>query len=298
MCSRRFKEALQDWLPPFPCEERLKLEIMRMSPATMDRYLNPIRADWRRKRNTGTVPNRRLKQMIPVKPLDWNVQEIGHVECDTVAHCGDSLSGLFAWTLTMTDVLTGWTENRAMLGKTGGDVVICLRDIEATLPFALKSFSCDNGNEFLNHHLRRYLKVPLQRGRPYRKNDQCHVEQKNYTHVRDLLGYDRIESLAAVDLINDLFRNEWTLLNNFFLPQFKLLRKTRIGARYKREYTRPQTPYRRLLLQNDIAPEIKAKLTLLFQSLNPFELQKIIELKLKRIYKLQQEHQNQKKIAA
>jgi len=298
MCSKKMKESMEDWLPMFDCAEEIKSELRRMSAATMDRILKSAKASDRRKKNTGTVPCRRLKNIIPVKPLDWNVKELGHVEADTVAHCGESMSGVFGWTLTMTDVLSGWTENRAMWGKSGMGVINSLDDIQLLIPFSLKSFSCDNGNEFLNHQLKHYLKIPLLRGRPYKSNDQCHVEQKNFTHVRDLFGYDRIETKEAIELMSDLYRNEWSQLNNFFTPQFKLLRKTRVGSQYKREYLAPKTPYKRILESKEVAEETKAQLSQIFCSLNPFDLQKKIEVKLHRIYKLMKEDMiNRKQIA-
>lgn len=289
MCSKKLKIALVDWLPAYECDEAIKRELLSMSHSTMDRFLKSARSQVKRKNQTGTVPNRRMKNIIPVKPLDWNIKEPGHLESDTVAHCGDSMSGLFAWSITFTDVFSGWTENRAMWGKTGGDVVETIRDAEKSLPFSIKSFSCDNGNEFLNHLLLRFLReeknIILHRGRPYRKNDQCHVEQKNYTHVRELFGYERLDEQGIIEAMNDLYRNEWSLLNNFFIPQFKLIRKIRVGAKYKREYEKPQTPYKRILASAAITDETKQQLNAQFQSLNPFELNKNIELKLKRIYK-------------
>ena len=281
MCSKKLKEAMEDWLPMFDCAEEIKIELRKMSPATMDRALASARASDRRKKNTGTVPCRKLQNIIPIKPLDWNVKELGHVEADTFAHCGDSMSGVFAWTLTMTE-----------------GVIESLDNIQELIPFSLKSFSCDNGNEFLNHQLKHYLKIPLQRGRPYKSNDQCHVEQKNFTHVRDLFGYDRIETKEVVALMSDLYRNEWSLLNNFFTPQFKLLRKTRVGSQYKREYLAPKTPYKRIMESKDIPEETKAQLSQLFSSLNPYQLQKTIEVKLNRIYKIMKEDMIYKSLVA
>ena len=298
MCSKKLKSSFADWLPMFDCSEEVKKALLQMSPATMDRLLQSARANSRRKNNTGTVPNKRLKNVIPIKPLNWNVKDLGHVEADTVAHCGESMGGVFAWTLTVTDVLSGWTENRAMWGKSGIGVVDSMDDIKRLIPFSLKSFSCDNGNEFLNAQMMHYLKIPIQRGRPYRKNDQCHVEQKNYTHVRDLFGYERIEAKTAIEVMNDLYRNEWSLLNNFFIPQFKLLRKTRIGARYKREYLAPQTPYKRIMESTELSLETKSQLSQLFASLNPFHLQKMIKDKLDRIYKLMEEDKINKRLIA
>ena len=149
------------------------------------------------------------------------------------------------------------------------------------------------GNEFLNHQFIRYLqdreeKVSLKRGRPYRKNDQCYVEQKNFTHVRELLGWDRLDKKDLIEVMNDIYRNEWSLLQNLFYPQMKLEYKTRVGAKYKKKYSEPQTPLERILASPNVSPDCKEKLRKLEQTLNPFELKKSIETKLKIINKLLQ----------
>lgn len=291
MCSKRLKAALPHWLPYYDCPEVTKVALGQMSPATMDRLLHPIRAVWRRRKNTGTKPGYpMIKTMIPIKPFDFNIPSEGFVECDTVAHCGGSMEGVFAWSLTVTDVQSGWTECRAMWGKSGKGVIESFEDIEPRLPFNVKMRFVDNGNEFLNHQLLYWLrsrglepKEHMKRGRPYRKNDQCHVEQKNFTHVRELFGYDRIEVKQVIELMNDLYRTEWSDLQNYFCPQMKLLRKTRIGAKYKREHTKPETPYSRLVASPSISDDEKQKLLERYKTLNPFRLQSQVQKKLKAI---------------
>ena len=279
MCSKKIVAALPDWLPYFNADPGDKEKLLEMSAATMDRVLKPYRAALRRKQNAGTKPGRLLKNIIPVKPLDFNVTKPGALEADSVAHCGDSLTGEFSWSLTYTDILTGWTLNRAIWHKEKNEVVNATRIIEKKLPFEITSFSSDNGSEFLNYALLSYFADPsfrthmiqMNRGRPYKKNDQCHVEQKNWTHVRQLFGYIRIDKIELIPLMNEIY-DVWNVYQNFFIPQLKLIRKTRIGARYKREYSKPATPYERLLNCNDVSAESKEKIRAMRAELNPFEL--------------------------
>ncbi|NDF13467.1 MAG: integrase [Proteobacteria bacterium] len=308
-CGKRMKVMIRLWLPFYVAFEFFEVErilLLKMSAATIDRFLRPVRAQHRRRLNTGTrPPYARMRAIIPIRPLDHNVTEPGHCEADTVAHCGGSMAGLFAWTLTVTDIETQWTEARIMWGKSAKGVVESLSDIEASLPFALKGLYFDNGNEFLNHQLLYYRRdsgreetLILQRGRPYRSNDQCHVEQKNDTHVRQLLGYDRIEVKAAVDLINDLYRNEWSDLQNYFMPQMKLIRKTRVGAKYKRNHSIPMTPFQRIMNSEMIPEETKKKLREKNAQLNPFTLQEQVQKKLRAIYQLIRASENPGGISA
>ena len=180
----------------------------------------------------------------------------------------------------------------SLWGKSGKGVVEGVKACEANMPFDINEFCCDNGSEFLNHQLILHFsnskkqKDFIKRGRPYKKNDQCHVEQKNYTHVRQLLGYSRIDNKACIEVMNDLYLNYWSKLQNFFIPQVKLIRKTRIGSRYKREYTKPMTPYERVLLEPSIPVGVKDQLKKEFESLDPFELQKQIQKKARLIFNL------------
>lgn len=293
LCSRRMKKAMPRWIVHYDAPGVTKHLLLQMSKTTIDVYLRPYKAQYRRHWNSGTRAGKYIKTMIPLKPLDYNVRSVGHVEADTVHHCGGSLSGAYAITLTVTDVLSGWTECRAMWGRSSFGVTTCMVDIEQGLPFKLHTICTDNGNEFLNHQFLRYLqdreeKVALKRGRPYRKNDQCYVEQKNFTHVRELFGWDRLEKKDLIEVMNDIYRNEWSLLQNLFYPQMKLENKTRVGAKYKKKYSEPQTPLERILASPDVSPDSKEKLRKLEQTLNPFELKKSIETKLKIINKLLQ----------
>jgi hypothetical protein len=215
------------------------------------------------------------------------------VEADTVAHCGGSLKGDFAWSLTVTNIKTTWTEIRAIWNKGASEVVKQIQNIEKYLPFPLLGFNSDSGGEFLNHHLVRYFSTPrnnyyvkFSRSRPYKKNDNAHVEQKNWTHVRHLFGYSRFGKPTVVKLMNDLYCNEWRLFQNFFMPSLKLIEKTRIGARYYRKYDTPKTPFQRILEKPSIPDNQKQLLSQLYKTLDPFELRKKIAIKRKRIFRL------------
>jgi hypothetical protein len=302
-CGKRLQAALPLWIDHYAIDDVLadaeKTKLLAMSASTMDRVLRPFKAEIRRRRMTGTSPYRRMKKLVPLKTLDWNVTDPGHVEADTVAHCGSSMSGVFMWTLTVTDVKTGWTENRMMWGKSGFGVSSAMQDIEEILPFRLKSFSVDNGSEFLNDQMLNYFRdrVKVQRGRPYRKNDQAYVEQKNWTHVRELLGYERFEEKDGLAIINDLYKNDWSALQNMFMPQMKLIRKTRIGAKYVREYSKPETPLDRLIKEASITEETKQRLIKLRSQLNPFEIKARLERKLKEFDRSQKNSSNEPKAA-
>ena len=242
------------------------------------------------------------KNQIPVKTNQWNESKVGFVEADTVAHCGTSLSGDFVWSVILTDILTGWTENRATWNKGAEGVVNQITDIENKLPFDIKGFDCDNGSEFLNYHLIRHFQersAPTQftRSRPYHKNDNAHVEQKNWTHVRQLFGYYRIENQELVELMNDVYSNECSLLRNYFYPTMKLIEKQRIQSKTKKVHDKPKTPYQRLMDSDCIGTEKKQELTEIYKTLNPFKLKKSLEKKLNRIFQKIDLHLNGRKVA-
>ena len=292
LCSKRLKAALPLWLPFYeqergPLAAPVRKKLLQMSAASIDRLLKKERARYRGKGLCGTRPGGLLKHQIPIRTDNDDVDRPGFLEADTVAHCGNSLTGDFIWSITFTDIFCQWTENRATWNKGAQGVLEQVKDVEVHLPFELLGFDVDNGSEFLCFHLWRYLldrprPVPLTRSRPYRKNDQAHVEQKNWTHVRQLLGYQRLERPALVPLINELYRT-WGLLHNFFCPNLKLLSKTRKGARTIRKYSLPQTPFQRLLESNHLSQEQKLKLQSQFQQLNPLQLKREIEEKLKLV---------------
>ncbi|MFH1893483.1 MAG: transposase family protein [Candidatus Zixiibacteriota bacterium] len=296
MCSKKLVAAIPLWLPFYgETYERLPSEVeaklLSMSAATIDRLLAPIRAGTRRKRFCCTKPGSLLRNQIPIRTSNWDISQPGFVEADTVAHCGNSLAGSFIWSLTLTDIHTGWTECRATWNNGATGVIKQIKDIEINLAFPLLGFDCDNGSEFLNHHLVRYFtdhkpRVKFTRSRPYKKNDNAHVEQKNYSHVRQLLGYDRLDNPELVDLINGLYAKEWSLYQNHFSPSLKLLEKKRIRSKYKKKYEEPKTPCQRLLESIHIPEEQKMLLNACHQNLNPFNLKRTIERKMKAIFNM------------
>jgi len=294
MCSKKLKAAIPLWLPFYDAEfesmeDATKENLLRVSSATIDRLLKPFRALHKKGRCT-TRPGTLLKNQIPIKTEHWDVSLPGFFEADTVAHCGNSMAGDFVHSLTFTDILTGWTENRAVWGKGSQGVLREIEDIEQCIAFPILGFDCDNGSEFLNHHLVRYFTdrpknpVMFTRSRPFQKNDNAFVEQKNWTHVRQLLGYDRFDKPELVGLINDLYKNEWSLFNNYFCPTLKLKEKLKINSRYVKTYEPPQTPYQRLMDSENIIPDTKNNLKEVYNSLNPFTLKRTIEEKLKIIF--------------
>jgi hypothetical protein len=295
MCSRRLKVVIPQWVPYYertygPLCPATRSLLLSISSASLDRHLRTYRARLGRG-HCGTKPGTMLRNQIPVRTDNWDISRPGYMEADTVAHCGSSMAGSFVWSLTLTDIHSGWTESRAVWNKGADDVLRQVRDIEQRLPFTLLAFDCDNGSEFLNHHLVRYFMdrqspVAFTRSRPYRKNDNAHVEQKNWAHARHLLDYYRIGNPELVSPINDLYANEWSLYQNLFCPSMKLTSKLRIRSRYRKTYDTPQTPFQRLLNSPHVHQDRKQQLAALHQRHNPFQLRKAIDAKLKAIFKL------------
>ncbi len=296
VCSKKLVVMLPLWLPHYethysPLQDNNRQKLLSLSASTIDRLLKPYRA-MTRKRFSTTKPGKLLKNQIPIKTHHWDVSKPGFVEADTVAHCGNSLAGDFAWSLTLTDIKSTWTENRAVWNKGADNILKAIKDIENRLPFPLLGFDCDNGTEFLNYHLIRYFSdrpkermIQFTRSRPYHKDDNAHVEQKNWTHVRQLFGYDRINNKTLISKMNDLYSNEWCLYQNYFCPTMKLIKKEKINSKYKRYYDVPKTPYQRLLDDDSIPKDKKQELIAIYNSLNPFSLKEQIENKLKTIFK-------------
>jgi hypothetical protein len=295
ICSKRLKVAIPLWMPYYSkhyevLSQEIQKKLLTISSASIDRVLKPLRIRLEIKNRSGTRPGTLLKNQIPFKKeVSWNPDTPGFVEADTVAHCGGNLSGEHAWSLTLTDIKTAWTENRAIWNKDSAAVLEQIKDIEKYLPFPLLGFNSDSGSEFINYHVIRYLKqekIPaliFSRSRPNKKNDNAHVEQKNWTHVRHLFGYKRLGTYSVVKMMNDLYCNEWRLYQNFFMPAMKLIEKTRLGSRYRKKYDSPQTPYQRVLDEPTILIKQKEKLTTIYKTLDPFMLKKYIHTKLKHI---------------
>lgn len=293
-CSTRFKAALPEWIEHDPdpiLRENATYRglVLEVSRSHLDRLLRPYRGVTHGKGGTKQGLSKHFRHNIPIEPKDWNVTTPGHVQSDTVAHCGDSLSGGFVNTLTVTDIHTAWTEVRAIWGKNAMRVIEGMRDIERALPFAIHTFKSDSGTEFMNAELCAYFRdlearnsqVRMIRSRPYKKNDNCYVEQKNFTHVREIFGYERLEAPELVALMNEIYTQYWCPLQNFFCPSMKLLRKTRVGAKIKKEHDQPRTPYQRLMECESMTEERREELRRLKRELNPFKLQEGLEIKLR-----------------
>lgn len=286
-CGKRLVQLLPLWLPHYEAEHgklrrELRQKVRLVSAAQVDRLLAPRKARAGSRGRCGTKPGGLLKTHIPIRTDNWDITKPGWLEADTVAHCGASLEGDFIWSVTYTDIYSGWTANRAVYNKGATGIVAATREVEAVLPFEIMGFDCDNGSEFLNWHLVRYFqqrpkRVNFTRSRPYHKNDNGHVEQKNWTHVRQLLGYDRLEDPELCEAINALYRDIWEPLHNYFCPSAKLVSKDRHGAKVRRRHDAPKTPCDRLLESPDISAARKKELRRQRASLNPFELHRRLE---------------------
>ena len=293
-CSKRLKAVLPLWLPGYMQEygdlPPLVIDALNtISPATIDRLLKAVRANYKGRGRATTKPGALLRKHIPIKTAQWDESRPGFLEADTVAHCGTSVAGMFAYTIDCVDIATGWTEQRAVWGKGETDVLVQIKDIEVSLPFPLLGFDCDNGGEFLNYHLLKHFtkrKQPIQftRSRAYHKDDNSHVEQKNWTHVRQWLGYHRFDILEIVPLLNTLYKTQWRLFHNFFCPSVKLIAKQRIASKTIKRYDNPKTPYQRVMDSPDISSSTKRSLSTVFEKLNPFHLRRAMEEKLKKIF--------------
>ena len=280
--SVRLKALLPSWMPWIRKRYRMTLamekQLLGISARQIDRRLKAKKSERKRRMYGRTKPGSLLKHHIPVKTDSWDVTSPGFSEVDLVSHSGNSGEGEFAHSLNLTDIHSGWTESRALLGKSQVAVQQALDEIEGMLPFRLLGVDSDNGSEFINWHLKSWCeqkKIQLTRGRPYKKDDNAHVEQKNWTHVRKLLGWERYDSRTAVEAINDLYRHELRLWLNLYLPSVKLVKKVRVGSKLRRVYDAAKTPLERV-----------AELKRLRQSLDPFQLGKLIDQKLQRIYDL------------
>ena len=288
--SVRLKALLPLWLPwirqRFPLSPEETRQLLRISPRQMDRRLKSRKSQLRRRLYGRTKPGTLLKHHIPIKTDHWDVSAPGSTEIDLVSHSGDCATGEFAYSLNLTDIHSTWTETRAVLGKGQTRIVGALEDIRESLPFRLQAIDSDNGSEFLNHHLVQYCRtrrIQFTRGRPYKKDDNAHIEQKNWTHVRRLVGWDRYDTPAAVGLLNDLYRHELSLMMNLFQPSVRLVKKQRVGSRLKRVYDIPRTPLDRLRDCPEADKKVLASLLRLRQTTNPFALATTIEKKLDRI---------------
>lgn len=295
LCSQRLKAALPHWLPwvrrHVQLPAALERELLAISPRQLDRRLQPYKQRIGRRLYGTTRPGSLLKQMIPVKTDHWDVSTPGYLEIDLVSHSGASAAGEFIYTLDCVDIQTGWVERQAVMGKGREGVLRALRTIEQQLPFPLRGLDSDNGSEFINSHLLAFCQRPdgqpiqFTRSRPYKKDDNAHVEQKNWTHVRKLIGWDRYDSPAALQVMHALY-DELRIFQNLFQPSMKLLLKVRKGSRLLRRYDPPRTPFARVLACAEADPATAAALREQLQRTDPFALSRRIDQHLERLYQL------------
>lgn len=291
--SVRLKALLPGWMPwirkRFGLSPEMQKQLLHISPRQIDRRLQAHKTQRKRRIYGHTKPGYLLKHHIAVKTDRWDVQSPGFTEVDLVSHSGNSASGEFGHTLNVTDIHTTWTESRAVLGRGEQGVQQALDRIARVLPFALCGVDSDNGSEFINWHLKGWCEqhhIQLTRGRPYKKDDNAHIEQKNWTHVRKLLGWERYDTHEAVEAINDLYCGELRLWLNLFLPSVKLVKKVRVGSKVRRVYDGPRTPLERVKACPEANPERVAWLEEQRKRLDPFELARVIDRKLERIYRM------------
>lgn len=296
-CGRRLKAMMPDWVTGYEEYEKsvsaaVKEPLLQASARTLDRLLRPLRAQ--RRRPNLTRPGSLLRRQIPIRGSLWEEGKAGWLEVDTVALCGGSVAGDFIWMVDAVDYVTAWVSVRAMWNRGQQNTLSALQDMEKTLPFALLGLDSDNGGEFLNYHVLRWLQqrprpVFMTRSRPYKKDDNAHVEQKNWTHVRQWFGYERYDNADAVEPINELVRGPYAQLLNYFHANLKLESIERKDGQLKKIYQEATTPLARVLGCAEVSGKIKAHLRQQKSRLNPFALKVEVERRLKDIEKLRQQ---------
>lgn len=295
LCAERLKPMILEYLAilirddMWPHDDEITGQLQVMSLATMKRR---IRVFQRIKLGGGrsTTKPSNLKEIIPIRRGPWENPDPGYGEIDTVVHCGSTLSGEMAYTVNFVDIATFWSESSAQINKGQQRTKNSIIEIKRRLPFPLLGLDPDTGSEFINWILKGWCdqeKVELTRSRPNHKDDNAHIEQRNFTNVRKLLGYSRIDCQEAVDLMNKLYAGPWRWYVNFFQPVMQCQEKKRIGSRYIRRYDIPKTPYQRVLADQRIDTKIKEKLTQEYASLNPKTLRREIDILVKKIFEVQ-----------
>ena len=289
--SVRLKALLPLWLPWArkrlkPLAPELEGQLLAICPRQVDRRLAPSKRRRKRRLYGRTKPGGLLRHQVPIRTEAPRGVPPGYTEVDLVSHSGPSARGEFAYSLNLTDLHSGWCETRAVLGRGQEAVLAALGELRSRLPFPLRGIHSDNGSEFINHHLVHYCRsqgIQFTRSRPYKKDDSARIEQKNWTHVRRIWGWDRYDTPEQVRAMNDLYTAELRLMMNLFQPSVKLLEKVRRGSRLTRHYDPPKTPLDRLAgahPRNAMPPALR-KLLALRQTIDPFDLSAAIERKLR-----------------
>lgn len=295
-CGKRLVGMMSDWVPAFETYHHslssgIKEQLLEMSSATLDRFLTPLRSQYKAKRR-GTTPGTMLRQEIPIRTGTWQENEPGWLEADTVALCGGSSFGEVIWMMDTTDICTTWVEQRAMFGRGQHAAVEQLTAIERDLPFVWLGLDSDNGGEFMNYHVmawcykNRTPPIFYTRSRPYHSNDNARIEQKNWTHVRQWFGYDRHDNPEVAGLINHLAGGKLRIFQNLFSASQKLESKTQENGKEKRKYGKAMTPFARVIASAQVTADKKLELQKLKDLSNPFELEAAIEKELRKIWKV------------
>lgn len=296
ICSKRLVPYLPELMAVLERHEGLCLDtatkalLAGISPATVDRLLHAERQGLKRRGLGTTKPGTLLKRQIPIRTFaDWDEAQAGFMEVDLVAHCGTSTEGEYLHTLVLTDIHTTWTECLALLNRSQLTVSSAIAEVRPLLPFALLGLDSDNGSEFINANLLRYCqqeRITFTRSRAYKKNDQAHVEQKNWTHVRQFVGYGRYEGAEAYQVLGVLCET-LRLYMNFFQPTLKLVSKEQVGAHVHKHYDTARTPYQRVLESPQVSKESKKQLRTFYASLNPCALLRHLERLQRRLWTLE-----------
>lgn len=301
-CGQRLKPALEQELErlrgfgEIKCSDETAVKLQQISSATIDRKLKRERevTHWLNTRGRAK-PSTHLKRKIAIRLTEWDTSEVGNVEVDLVLHCGSSTAGEFLNTVSVTEIYSGWWDGVAIMGKSQDATFPALKEIRGRSPFDWKAMDSDNGSEFINDVLYKYCcreKIEFTRSRPGKKNDNAYIEEKNWTHVRKVMGYLRYDTPMEQRIINDLYQHESRLYKNFFQPVMKLVSKERIGGKVKRKYDKPKTPYQRLIESGQISEDIRLQLEATHLSLNPAELKRSIDAKLNNLLKAYQSKNN------
>ncbi len=294
-CGKRLVAMLPEWVPAYESYHRslgaeVRERLLEASARTLDRLLEPLRVQ--ASRRSLTRPGSLLRQQIPIRGSLWEEGQVGWLEVDTVALCGGNISGDYTWMVDGVEYVTTWVSVRAMWNRGQEATLAALQDMEQELPFELLGLDSDNGGEFLNYHVVRWLQqrprpVYLTRSRPYKKDDNAHVEQKNWTHVRQWFGYERYDNPAVVEPINHLVRGPYGQLLNYFHASLKVQAKNRLpNGKLQRVYGPAQTPLARLLACAEVDAATKARLQAEKAQLNPFALKLEVSRQLKAIEKI------------
>lgn len=303
-CGQRLEPLLSEQveslraLGELTCSDTVAQKLRAMGAATIDRKLRSEKVKHRLRHKRGAHDGL-LAQRIPVKlSSEWDRDQPGNIQLDYVEHCGSSVLGKHLNTLSAADIASGWWEGAALMGRTKQATLEALKSIRYRLPFPLREIHPDNDTGLVNYVVWNYCEqeqIAFSRSRPHRKNDNAWVEQRNWTHVRKIVGYVRFDTLAEWAVLNDLYRT-LSLYRNYFLPTMKLISKQRFGARVKRKYDRPQTPYQRLLMSDRVDAVTKDRLTATYRSLNPADLKRRLQRQRAALTHLYQQKQHSSEV--